>query len=87
MTHIRQGLANSFAEACHCSFSVADIVDKSVLLQCKDSISAEVSMQIKPVNHLSVDELICQFHRFLTQHQNVIELGTLPLDVMCLCYK
>ena len=77
MTHINQGIASSIAEACNCSFSVANIMDKSVLLQCRDSISAEVSMEISPVKDHSVVQLICQFHNQLIQHKNVIDLGEL----------
>ena len=52
-------------------------MDKSVLLQCRDSISAEVSMEISPVKDHSVVQLICQFHNQLIQHKNVIDLGEL----------
>ena len=75
VSRISQGMTSSIAEACNCSYSVANIVDGSVLLQCRDSISAEVSMEIKPVNGHSVNQLICQFHNLLIQHKNVIDLG------------
>ena len=75
MTRINQGIASSIAEACNCSFGLANIVERSVLLQCRDSISAEVSLQIKPVKAHSVAELICQFNNLLIQHKNVIDLG------------
>ncbi|KAJ7381427.1 hypothetical protein OS493_001563 [Desmophyllum pertusum] len=39
------------AEACNCSFGRDNIADESVLLQCRDSISAEVSLEIKPVTN------------------------------------
>ncbi|XP_029183167.2 fibropellin-1-like [Acropora millepora] len=72
VTHIQQAMAASIAEACNCSFTSSDIAEGSVLLQCRNSMSAEVSMQIKPANH---QRLICQFHSLLTQRQNVIDLG------------
>jgi len=75
VTRINQGIASSIAEACNCSFGLANIVEGSVLLQCRDSISAEVSLQIKPVKAHSVAELICQFNNLLIQHKNVIDLG------------
>lgn len=56
-------------------------MEESVLLHCRDSISAEVSMEIKPVKEHSVDQLICQFHSLLIQHQNVIDLGQFVVDV------
>lgn len=52
-------------------------MDKSVLLQCRNSISAEVSMEISPVKDHSVVQLICQFHNQLIQNKNVIDLGEL----------
>ena len=48
---------------------------ESVLLQCRNSISAEVSMEIKPIFDHSANQLICQFHNLLIQHKNVIDLG------------
>lgn len=75
VSRISQGVTSSIAEACNCSYSVANIVDGSVLLQCRDSISAEVSLEIKPVKVHSVNQLICQFHNLLIQHKNVIDLG------------
>ena len=75
VSRISQGVTSSIAEACNCSYSVANIVDGSVLLQCRDSISAEVSMEIKTVKGHSVNQLICQFHNLLIQHKNVIDLG------------
>lgn len=68
-------MASTIAKACNCSYSVANIVDGSVLLECRDSISAEVSMEIKPVKGHSVNQLICQFYNLLIQHKNVIDLG------------
>lgn len=75
VSHINQGVASSIAEACNCSFTTADIVKESVLLQCRNSISAEVSMEIKPIFGRSANQLICQFHNLLIQHKNVIDLG------------
>ena len=73
--HINQGIASNMAKSCNCSFGTANIVNGSVLLQCRDSISAEVSMEIKPVKKHSVDQLICQFYILLSQNKNVINLG------------
>lgn len=75
VSRISQGVTSSIAKACNCSYSVANIVDGSVLLQCRDSISAEVSMEITPVKGHSVNQLICQFHNLLIEHKNVIDLG------------
>lgn len=80
MTRINQGIASSMAEACNCSFGRDNIADESVLLQCRDSISAEVSLEIKPVKEHSVDQLICQFHALLSQRKNVINLGELIIQ-------
>lgn len=75
MTHINQGIALSFAEACNCNFTVAHIVDQSVILKCRDNTSAEISLEIQPVKEYSAFQLICQFHKMLVQHRNVIDLG------------
>lgn len=73
--HINQGIASNMAKSCSCSFDEGNIVNESVILQCRDSISAEVSMEIKPVKEKSVSELICQFYILLNQSKNVIDLG------------
>lgn len=75
MIHINQGIASNMAKSCSCSFDEGNIVNESVILQCRDSISAEVSMEIKTVKEKSVSELICQFYILLNQSKNVIDLG------------
>ena len=83
-SHIIQGIASGVAEACNCNFGTEHIVAGSVFLQCRDRISAEMSMELKPVNQHSVNKLICQFSESLTiQHKNVIDLGELVLGLFC----
>ena len=70
------------AESCNCSFDTGHIVAASVLLQCRDRISAEMSMELRPANEQSVDKLICQFNESLyIQHKNVINVGELGLGL------
>ena len=86
MIHINQGIASYKAKSCNCSFDIGNIVNESVLLQCRDSISAELSMEIKPVEEHSVHQLICQFYILLNWSKNVIDLGKLifaTLVVLC----
>lgn len=83
-THILQGIASSMAESCSCNFGTGHIVAASVLLHCRDRINAEMSMELKPVNEHSVDNLICQFIESLNiQHKNVIDVGKLVWGFFC----
>jgi len=81
-THIIQGIASHMAESCNCNFGTGHIVAESVLLECRDRISAEMSMELEPVNQHSVNNLICQFNESLyIQHKNVIGVGELVLGL------
>ena len=72
---IRKNIASSMAEACNCSFTEEHFVKESIVLHCRDSISAEIGMNIKAVGKTSREELVCQFVAYLAQHRNVIDLG------------
>lgn len=81
-THIIQGIASRMAESCNCNFGTGHIVTESLLLRCRDTISAEISMELKPVNQHTVNKLICQFNESLyIQHKNVIGVGELVLGL------